>query len=101
MQKTPWFAADVMPVRDGEYEVKRLIWDFGRKRFHLSRHRLEFFRGKWYYTERARMSYPGSLAAMTHDNQCKWRGLANDPSDFNGGRNMEVDRHEDDTDNWW
>ena len=95
--KTPWFDASVKPVRDGEYEVKRLIWDFRWRKFHLSYHRLEFRRGTWYYTRRARMAHPGSLAAMTHDNACKWRGLASDPN----RRNMEVDRHESDTDEWW
>lgn len=83
MEKTPWFDARVKPVRDGEYEVKRLIWNYRWRKFYLSYHRLEFRRGNWYYTERSRMAYTGCIATMPHDNVSKWRGLASDP---NGGK---------------
>lgn len=73
-KRTPWFPADVKPVRDGEYEVRRMVWNFSRCGFYWSTHRLEFRDGHWHYTRRARMSYPGSLAGMEPLSD-QWRGL--------------------------
>lgn len=94
MQKTPWFPAYTHPVREGWYEVRN---DPAYRVHFNSRHFLtgnrRYFDGKnwragWMKEE---ISIFGS--AISH----QWRGLANDPNK----RNMEVDRHESDTDEWW
>jgi len=96
-EMTPWFPAIVNPVRNGVYEVKRLCWDYPTGQFVRRWHKLEWRNNRtWHYTKNARMSYPGSLAAMV-PGEGFWRGIASDPQ----RPQQEVDRHEDDTDNWW
>jgi hypothetical protein len=87
MQKlTRWFPADVNPTRIGVYFKDGYSKDDG----------YQYWDGKVWW-------YGGSIkdAANQSSGRCivphPWRGLASDPN----ARNMEVDRHEDDTDNWW
>ena len=76
MKLTPWFPADVKPVHEGDYEVKRYrSGGFGKMR----PHRLTWDGEDWRYAhdfEKARKSDFASMKASDGD---MWRGLAEEP----------------------
>ena len=91
---TPWFGSHDRPVRKGWYQVRNdpAYRIHHNDRYYLTGNRRYFdgktWRGGWL---KEVISIFGS--SVSH----QWRGLASDPN----ARNMEADRHEDDTDNWW
>jgi len=87
---TPWFNVRSHPIRVGVYEIADGSWSYFDGRH---------WNGAWSTPEKA-VSYCDWYATNKSEGAIfssdKWRGLAADPK-----RNMEVDRHEDDTDSWW
>lgn len=72
---TPWFPADVNPVRVDEYECSRLE--------HQSRvtRRLHWSGAGWSYSaNHPHGAWIGGTACMFVSDKDKWRGLASDPS---------------------
>lgn len=91
MEVTPWFSNKVQPVRPGVYSVMTFAG------------KVEWF-AKWTGIAWCITSNDAASASDCQQHSIdmyregsKWRGLASDPN----ARNMEADRHEDDTDNWW
>jgi hypothetical protein len=89
---TPWFFPKVNPEKIGVYQVHDMPNDDD---LYFSYFDGEKWHGGWTSIDRA---YTNREHPDTAPGPYKgWRGLASDPN----ARNMEVDRHEDDTDNWW
>lgn len=73
MKKTDWYPADVLPVHEGVYEVRR--WTAGGEK-EMPPHRLRWSDGQWKYIADAfGRGMGGKFACMAaRDGDC-WRGL--------------------------